>query len=219
LWEIPLSPYDGSCQFGPPRAYSFGTHIFTVEVRDRDGRRSWAEVKIDAQIAESFSGALDIRPGNCQNILNARSRGRLTVVLAGTPEHDGLDGFDVSTVDVSTVVLEGVTPLSVRVADVVTAAEPNYCACLDTKPDGRPDLVMVFETQAVVAGLLPAPRANSRRLIWCMGEMNHPEWGRYWFRTGDCVDIVGLPDHGAGCPPAGERPASKDEGATVSVSE
>jgi len=210
LWEVPPTPYDGSCQAGTPRRYFFGTHWFTLEIRDTNGNRTLADVRIDTQIAESFFGALDIHPGSCENVLNARSKGRFTAVLAGTPENGDLDGFDASTVDAQTVALGGfgflgaVAPVEAYLADVVTTGAPNFCECLDATPDGRLDLVLTFETDALIAGLDPVPHSNSTRLLWCFGEMDHPDWGRVPFRTADCVNIVGLPERADGCRPTSQ---------------
>jgi hypothetical protein len=201
MWEIPRTPYDGSCVVGAARTYAFGTHTFTLEVTDDDGHRTFAYATINVEQSESFNGELDIKPGNCQNIFNARSNGQFTAVLASTPPREDLSGFDALTVDVSTLALEGVAPLSVHVEDVATATDPNYFGCLDATPDGRPDLVMVFGTQAVLAAFHPSPAANSSRLIWCEGELDHPEWGRTFFRTASSVAFIGFPERSTNCLP------------------
>ncbi len=195
-WEIPLTPYDGSCMIGPARAFPFGTHTFALEVRDAGGKRTWTQVNITVRLAESFNGALDILPGRCDNALPIRSKGRLTAVLASTID------FDASTVDVETIRLEGVAPTNAYVADVVAAEAPDFCACLSTEPDGRPDVVLTFEAASVIAALNPSMDGNSSRMVWCQGEMDHPVYGRRWFFNASCLNFVGLPDPGGPCEPA-----------------
>lgn len=206
MWNVPFTPYDGSCRSSLPRTYFFGTHTFTLEVHDVEGNAARAEIKINAENAESFFGALDIIPGQCENTLHANSEGRFTAVLASTID------FDVLNVDASTIQLEGVTPVATSIADVVTAEAPNFCECLETTPDGRPDLVLTFETDAVVAALALELHSDSRRMVWCEGQMDHPVWGRQGFYTKSCVAVEATPNGPKECLPADEDFPARDEG-------
>jgi hypothetical protein len=71
----------------------------------------------------------------------------------------GSEYFDVSEVDVSTVQLEGVTPLRWRLKDVATPFQPTVgkvdCRedCNNLGRDGFMDLTLKFDTRAVVKAL------------------------------------------------------------------
>lgn len=80
--------------------------------------------------------AIDIKPGSATNPINPRSRGTTPIAILST------DSFDASTVDLSTVTLAG--------ADVVMKKNGTYQAALeDVNGDGRPDLVIHVDTQAL----------------------------------------------------------------------
>ncbi len=79
---------------------------------------------------------IDIKPGSFPNSINPRSRGNIPVAILGSAE------FDVSDVDVSTVMLEGVSPLSAGLG-----------AIEDVNGDGFQDMVFHFDTQAVIAAV------------------------------------------------------------------
>lgn len=84
---------------------------------------------------------LDIKPGSCENPLNVRSRGVLPVAILGTAE------VDAAGIDPASVRLAGVAPLRSSLEDVGT---PGDC---DAGPDGIPDLVLKFDTQALVRAI------------------------------------------------------------------
>jgi len=95
----------------------------------------------------------DIKPGSCPNPLNTKARGVLPVAILGT------DDFDVNTIDISTIQLEGVAPIKVNgVFDVSQPfigelADCYSCVSGDDLLDGLDDLVLKFDTQEVVAAL------------------------------------------------------------------
>ena len=111
----------------------------------------------------AFGARLDIRPGSCPNSLNRRSPGVLPVALLGSGD------FDVSQVDLSTVVLEraagigsSVAPLQGPpgpfpvIADVATPFDgPGApgCDCHDLGGDGTLDLAIKFALAEVVTQL------------------------------------------------------------------
>jgi hypothetical protein len=116
-------------------------------------------------------GEIDIKPGSCPNPLNTKSRGVLPVAIIGFPH------FDVTTVDPTTVTLEGtdpleaISPLKWEVLDSTQpyGGAPEDCFdCFDADDpanfncdtdgdglndaycgDGIPDLVFYFPTPEV----------------------------------------------------------------------
>jgi hypothetical protein len=68
-----------------------------------------------ASVSPVTSVALDIKPTSCPNPLNPKSQGVLPVAILGT------EYFDVSDIDVSTILLEAVFPRRARIEDVATA--------------------------------------------------------------------------------------------------
>jgi len=97
---------------------------------------------------------LDIKPASCPNPLNVKSKGVLPVAILGTVD------FDVTEVDVTTVTLEGVGPLRSNLEDVATPFQPftgkeDALDCYEDAGDGRTDLTLKFDWQAVVGVLGP----------------------------------------------------------------
>lgn len=116
-------------------------------------------------------GEIDIKPGSCPNPLNTKSKGVLPVAIIGFPN------FDVTTVDPTTVTLEGtdpleaISPLKWEVLDSTQpyGGAPEDCFdCFDADDpanfncdtdgdgvndaycgDGIPDLVFYFSTPEV----------------------------------------------------------------------
>jgi len=93
---------------------------------------------------------LDIKPESCPNPLNVNSEGVLPVAILGTAD------IDVTTIDLSTITLQGVSPLRSGLEDVATPFEPfigktDALDCTDEGPDGFVDLTFKFSTQAIVA--------------------------------------------------------------------
>jgi hypothetical protein len=95
---------------------------------------------------------VDIKPQSCPNPLNVKSRGELPVAILGTPD------LDVTTIDTSTISLQGVSPLRSSLEDVSTPFEPSNgitseSDCTDLGFDGFTDLTLKFDTQEIVAAL------------------------------------------------------------------
>jgi hypothetical protein len=91
---------------------------------------------------------LDIKPQSCPNPLNTNSKGVLPVAILG------MAGFDVTTIDVASVLLEGVAPVGDSLEDVATPFDPiEPCDCDTLGPDGYLDLTLKFKTQDIVAAL------------------------------------------------------------------
>jgi len=92
--------------------------------------------------------AVDIKPGSCPNPLKLKSKGVLPVAILGTED------FDVNTIDIASVRLEGVAPIRSGLEDVATpAADGNECECSEEGPDGYTDLTLKFKRQDVVEQL------------------------------------------------------------------
>lgn len=117
---------------------------------------------------------IDIKPGSCPNPFNGKSQGSVPVAIVGHA------GFDVSLVDLDSLLLAGVpiVPENVLIADVTQPGDYDPADCydcfneddyltLDTDGDGVPDtyegdgyldLVVKFDTQALAAAIGPAAR-------------------------------------------------------------
>jgi hypothetical protein len=87
---------------------------------------------------------LDVKPGGCPNPINTRSRGDLPVAIVGAPD------FDVTTIDVDSLRLEGVAPLRSDYEDVAAPFEGDLCGCTTVESDGFLDLTLSFDTQQIV---------------------------------------------------------------------
>jgi len=111
-------------------------------------------------VPKVIAPSLDIKPGSCPNLFNARSNGVLPVALVGT------DDFDVKEIDVSSVLLSRADGVGGEVApnegppgphsvfdDVATPFDGETCGCHDTSFDGIVDLFMKFRNNDVVDAL------------------------------------------------------------------
>lgn len=93
--------------------------------------------------------SVDIKPSDCPNPLNVKSRGVLPVAMLGSED------FDVNSIDLTSIRLAGVAPVRSRFEDVATpVSDLNDCACNTEGPDGFTDLVLKFRTPEIVAALV-----------------------------------------------------------------
>lgn len=84
---------------------------------------------------------IDIKPGDCLNPLDVRSKGLLPIAILGS------ESLDVNHVDPASILLEGVAPEYNNVKDV---ANTDTC----TKgPDGNLDMTLKFRTQKILSAL------------------------------------------------------------------
>jgi hypothetical protein len=93
--------------------------------------------------------SLDVAPKVCPNPLNVLDN-KLIAAISGT------DALDVRSIDVSSVRMMGVPPIRAQIKDVSMPPNPySYqpSACADDGPDGVPDLLLIFDMQAVVRAL------------------------------------------------------------------
>ena len=91
---------------------------------------------------------IDIKPGSCPNPLSVKSKGVIPVAILGRAD------FDVTAIDVSTITLEGVTPVRSNFEDVSSPVEDGQeCECTTEGPDGFLDLTLKFDKQEILAAL------------------------------------------------------------------
>jgi len=169
----------------PPGSYD-------VVVRNPDGQ----EAVLSAAFVVIEMVALDLKPGSCPNPFNTkyfefaagtnlRKGGVFPVAVLGD------DNFDPSDIDISTIRLEGVEPLTQgggpKLEDVAATLEDNPdCLCTDDGPDGFVDLKMKFSTLELAAALASGTRGEER-VLTITGELLD---GTLFMGT-DCVVLVG----------------------------
>jgi hypothetical protein len=92
--------------------------------------------------------AVDIKPANCPNPLNVKSKGVLPVAILGSVD------FDVQDIDVASIRLAGIDPNRSGYEDVATPVlDSNDCNCTEEGPDGFLDLTLKFNTQRIVEAI------------------------------------------------------------------
>ncbi|TDI88660.1 MAG: hypothetical protein E2O75_08760 [Chloroflexi bacterium] len=103
---------------------------------------------------------LDVKPGNCPNRINTKSKGKTSVAILGT------DAFDVNDIVVSTIRLAGVAVLKSSVKDVASPwggelSDPiSRDDCGTGGPDGHHDLNLKFKTHDLVDAIGPVARGD-----------------------------------------------------------
>lgn len=102
--------------------------------------------------SEIVECAVDIKPGSCPNPLNVNSKGVLPVAILGT------DDLDVTTIDLNTIRLMGVTPVRSDYEDVGTPYYPligkeDKLDCHEEDGDGIGDLSLKFDRQEIVQAI------------------------------------------------------------------
>ena len=90
---------------------------------------------------------IDIKPQSCPNPLNIKSKGVLPVAILGTVD------FNVSSIDITTLKLNGETPVKNSIEDVTAPSELEPCGCEELDPDSFEDLVLKFDKQAIIETL------------------------------------------------------------------
>ncbi|NIO29265.1 MAG: hypothetical protein GTO29_12015 [Candidatus Latescibacteria bacterium] len=145
-WAIPFTPFAQPEECSPVRTFLFGTHTFHVEVIDNNDFKS--RVPIHMNIELPAKGLFDIQPGSCQNPFNPKSRRMMATAIVGT------NGLDVHNIDISSVLLEGVSPIRSKFKDILTpTAISDGCNCTIHEPDGYDDLILCFRTEDIVEAL------------------------------------------------------------------
>jgi len=130
---------------------------------------------------------VDIKPGSWPNPINIRSKGVLPVAICGTED------FDVMTIDPDTVRIyverdadgDGVAPLRWSYEDVATPYTGIAGGGHDLGGDGYTDVIIVFETQELVANHLamhvgetiPIFIRGRTRIAWGLIPLFGYDWG------------------------------------------
>jgi hypothetical protein len=97
-------------------------------------------------VPEVESVSIDINPGDCPNTLSRKPTANIEVALAYE-----LGGVDLTQVEITSLRLEGVAPVSSEWEDETEPYTGDLCACFpEIGPDGDDDLVVEFPAQAVV---------------------------------------------------------------------
>ena len=92
----------------------------------------------------------DIHPTSCPNPLNKKSKGVTPMAILGTAD------FDVMDVNVSSLAINGVSPVNHAYEDVAMPYEGEFSdpadkyECNEEGPDGYMDLTLKFDTQAIL---------------------------------------------------------------------
>jgi hypothetical protein len=105
--------------------------------------------------------SIDIKPGSCPNPLNVKDKGLLSVAILGSED------FDVWTIDVASIRLEGVAPVRSIYEDVATPMTDGaeVCECTTAGPDDHLDLTLKFNVQDIVAALGQVNNGDELELI------------------------------------------------------
>ena len=129
--------------------------------------------------------SVDIKPSDCPNPLNVKSRGMLPAVILGSED------FDVSSIDLTSIRLSGVAPVRSSFEDVATpVSDLNDCACITEGPDGFTDLVLKFRTPEIVAAIVDSCGTISKGDVISLTLTSILSSGSTIMGS-DCVVIVG----------------------------
>jgi hypothetical protein len=124
--------------------------------------------------------SLDLHPTSCPNPLSVNKKGVIPAALLGTAD------FDVSQIDPSTLLLEGVAPKRWSIDDMATPYDGDLCGCTTDGPDGYADLTLKFYAPDVLAAISPvAPGDVVTLTLTGMLTDGTP------FIAQDCMKIVG----------------------------
>lgn len=119
--------------------------------------------RFKALAPEPITAAMDIKPGSCRNTFKSQSKdhgkpghgGHLVVALLGS------ETLDVSEVDPSSLLLEGVAPVECSYSDLCgPGAESGGYACPTDGADGYGDMVVRFSQSEVSAAIGPVAKKD-----------------------------------------------------------
>ena len=130
---------------------------------------------------------VDIKPGGCPTPINVGSKGVLPVAVLGTAD------FDVTTIDPTSITLEGVSPLRWAIEDVATphtinVDECNIMDCNELPGDGYVDLTLKFDTQEIYEAI--AEVYDRECLILELTGKLKAAYGDLPIKGGDVVSIL-----------------------------
>ena len=125
--------------------YEYTIHL---KVTDSEGQSDIAESTLIIIPKPAVKIVVDIKPGSCPNPINTKSSGVLPVAILGSVD------INVFNIDPTSIRLAGVEPLRSGYEDVAAyLLDSNDCNCTETGPDSLIDLILKFETQAIVAAI------------------------------------------------------------------
>ena len=106
---------------------------------------SSAAIVLNGEVVDvAQSVALDIHPTSCPNPINESRQGVVPVAILGSVD------FDVSNIDPSTLLLEGVPPRKWAIQDVATPYDGALCGCTEQGADGYLDMTLKFSAPLLV---------------------------------------------------------------------
>jgi len=100
---------------------------------------------------------IDIKPGSCKNPVNSKSRGVIPLTIFGS------ESFDVSTVNIDSVRLHGVSPVKSAIEDSGQLLSESDCEKVVL--DGFDDMTLKFRTQDVINALTSSEVAVTRDAV------------------------------------------------------
>jgi len=169
-----------------------GAVIESFDLTSADGANPVNRPAISFTLVDSFYLPIDVRPDACPNPLSVHARGVLPVALLG-------GSLDLAQVDVDSLRLEGVAPLRVSpvLADIGRPFTGTITPCLVTQCasglDGKLDVLLFFDTQAVVRALGNA--TTDCVLVTLTGQLAN---GRGSFTGRDVIALKGRRKPGQG---------------------
>ena len=133
-------------------------------------------VQSETVVPEPTTVVIDIKPKHCPNILkmkhedgdsgsvdNSKSsddkKGNLKVAILGTQD------FDVRTIDVTTLSINGVTPVKSKFKDVTAPSALEPCDCERLPKDTYEDLKLKFNRQDIIASLGTVQNGETIELV------------------------------------------------------
>ncbi|MFN3802082.1 hypothetical protein [Belliella pelovolcani] len=102
---------------------------------------------------QNVTVAFDVHPGSCPNPIQLRRNGVIPTAILGA------EGFDVNDIDVSSITLEGVSPIGFAYDDVAISYESSNGVSLDANAchtlgeDGYTDLTLRFNSADIIKAL------------------------------------------------------------------
>jgi hypothetical protein len=133
-----------------------GVHVVGLRVTNNLGATDEVDTVVNVvEPPPAIPVAVDIKPQSCPNPINTKDKGRLPIAILGS------ETFDVTQIDPTSIRLEhlsGVSPVTWALEDTATPYEPytgkeEIYDCTEAGPDGYLDLVVMFDTQELLAAL------------------------------------------------------------------
>ena len=168
---------------------------FDLDGDPTNGEETQVHWYLDELVTPESDAILDIKPGSCPNPFNVKlfdyvgvdnenKGGVLPVAILGSED------FDVSDIDIGSLLLEGVAPLETGICyEDISAPDdsPDECGCEGLGPDGYMDLVMKFNSVEIAEAIMPAGVAGEERALTLTGRI----LGGTMFEAADCIVFVG----------------------------